>query len=451
MRQHLIKILLRISFFTVFCYHITGYGGGFQLFEQSVTYLGNAFAGTGAGALDASTAFYNPAGLTLLPYPEFQSAVSTLDVKIRADVKSSTSNSLVGSLFEVPPTPVMGTTRTHAGAWNYIPALNLALPVCRCVAFGLSVTAPFGLNTDWAADSQIKYIATSSKLVTLDVSPEIAFQVTPQFSIGGGVDVEYAKVVLNTKVPVGEDLPPVPFGGPFPDGQFENTARDEGYGWNLGALYNLNCGTRLGASYRSRIHHRLKGDATIDLPSPLHTQPGDIRLNLTLPDSLNVSAYHDFNRHWAGLASINYTHWSVINVVTVHYTGLITQSLENASLGINFKDTCRYSLGTNFSPNECFKLKGGVAYDPSPVKSSHTRTYRIPDVDRYWVSVGAQYKISRCLVLDAGYSHFFVPSSRITQTQKTNLSDGATLVASARSHLDLGLDEFGLQLTWIFV
>ncbi len=39
---------------------------GFALIEQSVSGLGNAFAGGAAVAEDASTIFYNPAGLTRL-------------------------------------------------------------------------------------------------------------------------------------------------------------------------------------------------------------------------------------------------------------------------------------------------------------------------------------------------------------------------------------------------
>jgi long-chain fatty acid transport protein len=41
-------------------------GAGFALIEQSVSGLGNAYAGGAASAEDASTIFFNPAGLTRL-------------------------------------------------------------------------------------------------------------------------------------------------------------------------------------------------------------------------------------------------------------------------------------------------------------------------------------------------------------------------------------------------
>src|SRR5688572_22354049 len=40
------------------------YGSGFQLMEQNASGLGNAYAGQAAAAENASTVFFNPAGMT---------------------------------------------------------------------------------------------------------------------------------------------------------------------------------------------------------------------------------------------------------------------------------------------------------------------------------------------------------------------------------------------------
>ena len=41
--------------------------GGFGLIEQNASGIGNAYAGQAASAQDASTIFFNPAGMTQLP------------------------------------------------------------------------------------------------------------------------------------------------------------------------------------------------------------------------------------------------------------------------------------------------------------------------------------------------------------------------------------------------
>ena len=48
----------------------TSFGAGFAIIEQSVTGLGRAFAGSAASAEDASTIYFNPAGLMYLKQAE---------------------------------------------------------------------------------------------------------------------------------------------------------------------------------------------------------------------------------------------------------------------------------------------------------------------------------------------------------------------------------------------
>ena len=43
------------------------FASGFALMEQNASGLGNAYSGQAAAAEDASTIFYNPAGMTRLP------------------------------------------------------------------------------------------------------------------------------------------------------------------------------------------------------------------------------------------------------------------------------------------------------------------------------------------------------------------------------------------------
>ena len=48
------------------CTHLA-HAAGFALIEQNASGLGNAYAGAAAVAEDASTVYFNPAGMTLLP------------------------------------------------------------------------------------------------------------------------------------------------------------------------------------------------------------------------------------------------------------------------------------------------------------------------------------------------------------------------------------------------
>lgn len=427
----------------------SAYAGGFQLFEENVSSLGNAYAGTAAVAQDASTAFYNPAGLTLLRSPEIDASATYIDLDINTHVKSAFSNSLVGLLADLPPFAVLGNNRANAGSRNIVPALNFAFPQCHRFAFGMSISSPYGLNTHYDGNSKVKYLATWSKVSTIDVGPSAAVQFTPQFSVGAGIDIQYIKANLYQKIPVGETLPILPLGGPYPDGEITNRAKDKsGWGWNAGALYQFNCCTRVGLDYRSRVHHHLDGNVDLTLPAPLHSADGFLSSSVTLPDTANLSIYSDINCHWALLGSVNWTHWSLLDQVVLNYSGPIIESLEKADLTLAFKDTYRVAVGANYAPTCSWKFRAGVAYDEAPVRNAHTRTFRLPDDTRYWGAVGVQYKISECLLIDAGYSHLFVKDTTAHQVKTTELTSGAELFTDVLANFNSSVNEVGLQLSW---
>src|SRR5712692_11595590 len=63
----------------------------FQIAENSASGIGNAFAGGAASAEDASTVWFNPAGMTRLNGPQFVAAGQHIDVRIKAKVLSSSA------------------------------------------------------------------------------------------------------------------------------------------------------------------------------------------------------------------------------------------------------------------------------------------------------------------------------------------------------------------------
>src|SRR5258706_10534031 len=56
---------------------------GFALIEQSASGMGNAFAGSAATAEDASTIFYNPAGMSKLSGNQFAVAGHAIDLSLK--------------------------------------------------------------------------------------------------------------------------------------------------------------------------------------------------------------------------------------------------------------------------------------------------------------------------------------------------------------------------------
>ncbi|QLH43550.1 MAG: outer membrane protein transport protein [Coxiellaceae bacterium] len=376
------------------------FAGGFQLMEENVTNLGNAFAGTGAEAADASTEFYNPAGMTLLDNPQFVVGGTLIDVGLTSDVTSASSTTSInlGPLGTTTTTSnITGNSSTNPGGIVAIPEFHYVYPYNHYWAIGFGVTTPYGLSVDYPQESLNRFIATKSFVGTVNFGPTVALQLLTPLSVGGGLDVQYIDATLNQMV--------LPFLTDLQGDPFTNEGDDWAVGWHAGLLYQFTCDTRVGASYHSQMHYTVNGDSTITTSSGAET--GTFTSDVTLPDYADLSFYHDFNTKWAVLASLDYTHWSVLQNITANFAGNIANSVQETNIPLLFEDTYRVSLGLNYRPIRRLLLRTGVAYDQSPVKNSQTRTFRIPDSDRYWVGLGGQYVINKKFTLDAGYTHLF--------------------------------------------
>jgi long-chain fatty acid transport protein len=117
------------------------------------------------------------------------------------------------------------------------------------------------------------------------------------------------------------------------------------------------------------------------------------------------------------LGDVTWWQWSKINQLPLVRTSGPASGATLDTLVLNFRDTWRLSAGANYKLSGPLTLKAGVAYDQSPVRSADQRTVRLPDNDRYWLSVGLKYAVSKNGVLDAGYSYVKIKDADINSNQ----------------------------------
>lgn len=446
-------------------FSLRAFAGGFQLFEENVTNMGNAYAGVGAQADDASTEFYNPAGMTRLDRPQFVVSGSFIDVDADVNIKSAiTTNTtrINGVPFATFTQNIPGTTDIHPGQPAGIPGFHFVYPFCNKWALGFGVGVPFGLETIYPDDSAVRNLATTSAVETIDLGPSIAYQFNPHFSVGVGADVLWMSATFDQAIP-----DPIPGNSNGSLGIFTNEGDSWGWGWHAGALYQYDAATRVGLTYHSRVRENIEGRAIADLtigPEPALDLPqfpldltGNFSSSVTLPDWVDLSGYHDFNDQWAALASVEYTHWNLIQTLNANYAGTIGEAIPNAQLPFNFRNTWRVAGGINYKPTPKWTVRTGVAWDESPVKDDTSRTFRLPDADRIWLALGAQYIINREFTIDAGYAHLFIKKDSINNTQfinagltipiiNTNVAFNAANTGVA--DVTANVNEVGAQLTW---
>jgi long-chain fatty acid transport protein len=428
---------------------------GFALLEQSSSRLGTAFAGTAAAADDATTVFFNPAGMTALRQSEGVISASGIDISSQFRNDSSVP------AFAQP----LGGDGGDAGDWNFVPAAYFAMPVGDDLALGIGVNAPFGLKLVYDDDWIGRFQALRSEISTLNINPSVAYRIGERLSLGAGIDyqrldaeltndVNYSAVVaqgVQQLVGAGQ-LPPATGAAIIAaNGGLAGHARvrgdDDAWGFNLGALFQLSDQTGLGLSYRSSIDYQVR--ATISFDAPTGADPvangiiaavsspggplssGPVHVDLKLPDSATLSLEHRFGEKYALLADASWTRWSSIQELRIVRDTGTTVSLTPE----HWKDTWRYALGATYAMNDAVTLRAGVALDETPVPDE-TRTPRLPDTDRTWVAIGARWQPSPSMLLDFGYAHLFSDTVPLNQ-DASNVATSALLVGKQHSDIDI--------------
>jgi long-chain fatty acid transport protein len=414
---------------------------GFALIEQGGSGMGNAYAGAAAVAEDASTVFFNPAGMSLLEGPQFAGAAHVIDVSAKFSGTATNPLALGGGA-------ATGGSGGNAGDTAVVPNLYFAMPVGERLSVGVGVNVPFGLTTEYDANWIGRFQGIKSELVTTNINPSIAYRLTDAVSIGGGINYQRAEAELTNAIVLGAGQ----------TGKTKLEADDDGWGWNLGALFQVTPATRIGVSYRSEIEYELDGSVTnsSDSGAPAavaaaNATSGPSRADIAFPDMFSISLAHAVSDRLQLLADATRMGWSSINEVRVINT---TNGGVRDILVFDFDDAWRYSIGANYKWSDTWTLKAGLAYDETPVKGANSRTVRLPDNDRTWISLGGQLKIGQSGRLDLGYAHLFIKDAPIDFT-KGQLNPGTTTVNPVTTTTVTGsyegsVDIFSLQYTHSF-
>jgi long-chain fatty acid transport protein len=387
---------------------------GFALKEQSVTAQGNAFAGATSAAEDVSYMFFNPAALGWVDKVEAQ-AVATF-IAPRSKLERADGTTVVG-------TPIPGGTEVDDIADNaVVPAFYAAAPLPGGVRLGLGVNAPFGLETRYPEGWVGRYHAVRSRLTTVNVNPSVAWRPRDWISLGAGFRAQYANGELTNAVDFGTIGAAAGIPGSSPGGQ-DGFARLEGddwaYGWDAGVIVEPRPGTRVGVAFQSEIQHELDGDIdftgdTTGIANVLRGATGafvdsDASLKVNTPASLSFGVHQDVTDTLAVMAEAQWTNWSTFDQLTIKFDN---PAQPDSVTEEEWRDSWFFAVGTTWKPDPSWTLRAGLAFDQSPVRD-RSRTPRIPDENRYWLSLGAGWQPLPWLGLDAAFTYIALEDSEV--------------------------------------
>lgn len=393
--------------------------GGFALNEQSASAMGTAFAGRSSSALDASTVYGNPAGMSYLG--EQVSGGLTL-------ISASTD------IDDVHPN-INGSNDGNMVPLTAIPFGYYVTPLNEQWHFGIGVFAPFGLATDYESDFQGRRYADKSEVANISIQPVLSYKLNEQWSFGAGVSANHIEGTLSSTVN--------PVGPPIPDGQYEVKGDDWGYGYTVGVMYQASASTRLGLTYRSKVDYTLEGDAKNDrlLNGLIPAGKYDASLDLTTPENFELSVTHQLDSQWTAYAGYIWTRWSRFKEVIIDSPENGSPFLRNVVEEQNWHDTRSFATGLSYQLDPQWVLRTGVAFDPTP-SNNQDRSPRIPSGDRYVFALGAGYSPSSNLTLDMAYIYL--------REESISVNKNEALKGSYQADFNNAAHALSAQATWRF-
>jgi long-chain fatty acid transport protein len=358
------------------------FASGFQIQEQNASGLGLAYSGMAAAVQDASTVFWNPAGTALLP--GIQGAIA-LNYIIPSTKYTDSGTSTFAALGNDGNGGESALVPAMYGSWMINPQWSV----------GLGINAPFGLATKWDAPWAGQFHGLESEIKTLNINPTVAYKVNNAIQLGAGLSYQKLEATLtNSASPL------------VPGSVAQVKGEDWAWGWNIGALFALGPDTRIGMTYRSTLKYTVEGDLTFNTPA-LAGLAGTVKADIKLPDNFSVAVSHQLNPKTRLLADWTWTGWDSIQTLNVQRTSGPLAGTNASSTPLNFKTSWRIGGGAEYEINQMWLLRGGLAYDTTPVQDQF-RTPRLPDNDRIWAAIGARYKPTQNFWLDLGYTHIWV-------------------------------------------
>lgn len=372
------------------------HAGGFAVREQSAEGQGASFAGIAAGGTDLSSMFFNPATITLH---------EGIQVEGNAAGIIPFSKARNGAT----PVPGLGPSSGNIGKFALVPASYASYQVNDNLFIGFSANSPFGLvtkgNQAWAGSPH----GVRSDLFDIQAGPTIGYKFNDMFSFGAAIRAVYSRVILTTLNPA---VPTI----------VKAKGNDWSWNYSLGLTISPTDSTRIGVGYNSQTKLKYSG---LLRAGGVVTAP--ITAKLTTPGTLTVGLRQRLGDKFTFLAGFEWADWSKLRQLQIVHK---TFGVPLQTTPFNWKDSYFYSVGGEYAYSDDTTLRAGFAFEDSPVPNS-TRGVRVPDANRYWLSIGASHRVNDKLNVSFGYSHIFANKGKV------NLTAPVPLTATFKQHVDI--------------
>lgn len=435
---------------------------GFGLNEVGTCAVSRGFAATGTPCDDASTIFWNPAAAAELTGRSLSIGASAIIVKgsFRQD---STGRKYPSNIAPALPPDFFANVRIGKGS------------------VGLGVYVPYGLTSQWNDDFPGRFSALRAALQTIYIQPNVAYQVTDNWSIGGGPVFGHSTVDLTQAIDLSQQVaaPGITFNQlgiayrtEFARAQVHGTANAVGYNVGVHGKYGA---WSIGARYISALKFNYDNATakfsqtatglTIPQGNPVSPTGSAIPLDAFLASEfapggplVNQGASSEITHPWQLQGGIGYDGfagtklsadvarlgWSSFKTLPITFTG--GAAADGGALLEDYHDSWSYRFGAE---HKIMSWTGRIGYSYSQTPApDQTVTPLLPDMNRRNFSAGLVIPVTSMYKLDLGYVHVDTPGRRGRIVERTSEAQTAAQLNSGSYALRADVISAALNFTF---
>lgn len=370
---------------------------GYQINTLSAKQGGMAHTGV-ALKLGSESMYFNPAGMAFM--------AQTFDASASINGVSATAKARYdGKWYETDnkvSTPVF---------------VNAGFSIYDNLKAGVSFYTPYGSGINWGENWAGAMLNQQVKLAVYTIQPTFSWRVTSKFSLGAGLcmswgTVDLSKGLVNPSTldlmlkAMGSDYA---FGTTMPASVNLKGTSEYGWGFNVGAMYDITDRLTVGASFRSKINMKVeKGEARLNYANEIARQVlqqeldvinmANFKAEMPMPAVLSFGAgYRPIDRLTLAFDA-QLTFWSAYKKLNIEFLD-DKVSAYNQSLTKDYKNSWAFRLGAQYGLTDRFDVRGGVILDLTPVNNNHYNP-ETPGMTKIEPSVGLSFRPVKGLSID---------------------------------------------------
>jgi len=318
-----------------------------------------------------------------------------------------------------------GSGTNYSRTYTLMPYGRLAKRVGEKTVVAVDVTQPFNSNLDWGDDAFTRYANTQNYLTNVDVSPKIAYSLTKNLQLGGGVNLNFlTNNEVNWALPTGQ----------FTSGTMVTKSTSFGLGYNFGLTYVINQTNFVGFTYYSRIRQNTKGVSYLG-----SFYSGNFLFGFYMPATAALSYVHLFNPKWLISLQAYQSGWNANQYIRLYNTAA-PPPLNNFTFNMHFDKSYAIiaALRNQFTDNLGLTLVG--VRDDGPEQNRY-RTITFPAATQYLAGLMADYHFTPHTSVELLYGHLFS-----NMTMQNHVRAGNTSIPFTTGFVNINVDVIDLKL-----